>query len=323
MSERWNVLLAEDVDPAGPASIADIADVTSPETYDDLDAMRADLDRYDAIVVRTFELWRTDFERAENLTLVSKHGIGLDNVDVEAASDHGVAVCNLPGVNPQAVAEHALTLLFAVQKRARPADADVRNGVWERSSYATRTIKGDTLGLFGFGDIGRRLAALADGVGMTCVTFDPYVTETDLPLYVRQVGTKADLFDAADAVSIHAPLTPETRGAIGRAELDRLPNAGVVVNTARGAIIDEDALVAALDDDSLAGAGLDVFRDEPPSGDDPLFDHENVVVTPHIAGTTVEARRRLSLGAARNVRRAYEGRIPPTTVNADAVSIGE
>jgi D-3-phosphoglycerate dehydrogenase len=321
-NERWRVLIPEPVDESGPESIADIAEVVGPDAHPDDAARREDVGRFDAIVVRTFEVDRALLERAEQLKVIAKHGAGLDNVDIEAATDHGVVVCNTPDVNAPSVAEHAVTLVLAVRKRVRVADTDVRGGAWDRTKYISHELAGDTLGLFGCGSIGARVAELLGAFGMDVLVFDPYLTEETAPSGVELVDSSATLFERADVVSVHAPLTDETRGAIGRAELAAFED-GVLVNTARGGIVDEDALASALADGTLAGAGLDVFESEPPDPDHPLFEFENVLATPHVAGTTVEAMERMSLGAAENVRTVYEGRLPETTVNADGLDAWE
>ena len=319
MTDRtWRVLIPEPVDESGPESIADIVEVVGPDAHPDDAARRADIGRFDAVVVRTFEMDRALIERAERLKVIAKHGAGLDNVDVAAATDHGVVVCNTPDVNAPSVAEHAVSLALAVRKRLRVADADVRAGRWDRTKYVAPELAGDTLGLFGCGSIGERVAELAGAFGMDVLVYDPYLTRETAPRDVELVDSPADLFDRADVVSVHAPLTDETRGAVGAAELARLED-GILVNTARGGIVDEDALAAALEAGTVLGAGLDTFESEPPDPESPLFEFENVVATPHVAGSTVEAMERMSRGAAENVRTVYEGRLPGTTVNADGL----
>ena len=319
MTDRtWRVLAPEPMADAGPESITDIAEIVGPDAYPDEAALREDVGAFDAIVVRTFEVDRALLESADRLKLIAKHGAGLDNVDVEAATEHGVAVCNTPDVNAPSVAEHAVTMALAVRKRIRVADADVRAGTWDRSKYLAPELAGDTLGLFGCGSIGARVAELLGAFGMDVLVFDPYLTEETTPDGTELVGSSTELFERADVVSVHAPLTDETRGAIGSEELSVFED-GIVVNTARGGIVDEEALVAALEDGTLAGAGLDVFEEEPPARDHPVFEFENVLTSPHVAGATVEAMERMSLGVAENIRAVYEDRLPETTVNADGL----
>jgi len=319
MTERpWRVLIPESVDDAGPELLAEFAEVVGPGAHSDDAARRAEIETFDAIVVRTFTVGHELLDRADRLQVISKHGAGLDNVDIDAATERGVVVCNTPDVNAPSVAEHALALLLSVRKRLRVADRDVRAGVWDRAKYTAPELAGDTLGLFGCGSIGSEVAERARAFGMDVLTHDPYLTPETTPEGVELVDSKPELFDRADAVSVHTPLTEETREAVGADELGRL-DGGIVLNAARGGIVDEDALVDALSTGSVAGAGLDVFESEPPATDHPVFEFENVIATPHVAGSTVEAMERMSVGAAENIRTVYEGGLPGTTVNADGL----
>lgn len=315
--EQWEVLLPPTIDPSGPDSIDDIATFASMDDYADRDALIADVDRFDAIIVRVSELDAELIDAATNLKVISKHGAGLDNVDIAAASRNGVAVCNTPGANARSVAEHAMTLILATRRHVVPADREVRSGGWERSEYHGNEVQDDTLGLLGFGNIARETAALAQGFDMDCVAYDPFVPAEEMPADVEKVDVKRELFERADAVSVHTPLTPETKHAVSTDELDALGSDGVVVNTSRGGVVDEEALLTALEDDTIAGAGVDVFEEEPPADDNPLLDREDAVFTPHVGGVTHEALERMSTRAAANVRTVYEGGIPESTVNTD------
>ncbi|SEV86369.1 NAD(P)-dependent oxidoreductase [Natrinema salifodinae] len=316
-TDEWTVLLPERIHPAGPESIADIATTVRRDEYDDRAALLADADRFDAVITRTKPIDGEFIETATDLEIVSKHGVGYDNVDVDAATENGVLVSNTPGVNSRAVAEHAITLLLAVRRRLRPADAAVRAGNADDYDVLTDEFRRDTVGLYGCGDIGFEVASLASGLDMDCCVYDPYVDPADLPAHVAAVDSPAALFDRADAVSIHAPLTAETRNAIGEAELRRLSPSGILVNTARAEIVDRDALVAVLESDAIAGAGIDVFAAEPPSPSHPLLEYDNVVTTPHVGARTTEALAAMSRESAANVRTAYDGAVPETTINAD------
>jgi len=319
MSETWDVLVPRQIDPSGPESIADFASCTGMDEYDSVDAALDDIGRYDAVIVRVAELDADVIERADRLQIIAKHGAGLDNVDIEAASRRGVVVCNTPGANARSVAEHALSLLFALRRNHRGADRHVRGGGWDRAAYTGRELTGNTLGLFGFGAIARETSDLAHGIGQDVLMYDPYVPDDDVPTRVERVSEFRDLFARSDAVSVHAPLTPETRHAISTEELTALGERGVLINTARGPIVDEAALLEALETDALGAAGLDTFEAEPPAEDHPLFGRDDVLLTPHVGGVTEEALARMSQRAAANVRTVYEGGIPPSTVNRDAV----
>jgi len=320
-TDRWRVLMPEDVHGSGARSLRELADLVWLDEYDDRDAARADVaaGTFDAVVVRTLELDRETVEAADRLRVISKHGVGLDGVDVEAASEAGVVVTRTTGRNVTAVAEHALGMLLAARKQFLPATRDVRDGEWARERYVAPELRGDTLGSYGLGDIGTRVAELAAGIGMSVVAVDPYVDPAETPGAVELVGSVGTLAGAADALTVHAPLTEETAGAIGADAIERLPDSGVVVNCARGGIVAEEALERALATGAVLGAGLDVFAEEPLPPDHPLLARENVVATPHCAGSTTEAMRGMSEAAAANVRAVYEGRIPEAAVNRDAL----
>ncbi len=315
----YRVLITEPIADPGPELLATFATITCGSDYQDREALLADVATVDAVIVRTFPVDETFLGRAQNLDVVVKHGVGFDNIDVATATAHEVPVCRVTDVNSRAVAEHALALLLAIRKRLLFLDRSVRSGSWNRQAAETRTLAGDVVGLFGCGSIGTDLAARLAGLDVSCLAYDPYLDAEDAPANVTLVTDKIALFDRADAVSVHTPLTPETAGAIGTSELRALGDTGIVVNTARGGIIEEAALVDALERGDIDGAGLDVFADEPPPVDHPLFDHDRVVLTPHVAGNTNESLAALSRGAAEHVRTVYEGDLPDATVNASAL----
>ena len=322
MATRWDVLLPAEIDPVGPDSIAGFARCTGLEEYDSTAAALEDIGRFDAVIVRVAELDARVIDRADQLQVIAKHGAGLDNVDVEAASERGIVVCNTPGANARSVAEHAIALLFALRRNLRTADAHVREGEWDRSTFTGRELTGDTVGVFGFGAIAREVADLAHGIGQEVLTYDPYVPDDEIPARVERVSALDTLFERSDAVSIHAPLTAETERTVSTAELRALGENGVLINTARGGIVDEEALLSVLREGALGGAGLDTFAEEPPGADHPLYGREDVVLTPHVGGVTREALARMSKRAADNVRTVYEGGLPESTVNRDAVTEG-
>ena len=313
------VLLFDGVEPSDLEAIEDVATFTAASEYDSEVALRADIDRFDAVVVLNREIGAELLEAADSLSIVAKRGVGVDNVDIEAATEHGVLVCNTPGANARAVAEHALSLLLAVRHRVLLADRQTRAGDWNPERFETSELGGDVLGTFGAGNTGRTLARLAEGIGMDVLAYDPYVDADALPVGVSLVDSPATLFDRADAVSVHVPLTEETRGAVGAAELDALGPHGILLNTARGGVVDEDALVTALEDGTIAGAGLDVYESEPPAKDHPVFGFDEVVVTPHVAGATVEANAEKYRVTGENIRQVMAGEVPETALNPEAV----
>lgn len=317
---EWTVLLPADIHPAGPESLADIATTVGRDEYETRAQLLADADRFDAVITRIEPIDEEFITRASNLEIISKHGVGYDNIDVDVATENGVIVSNTPGVNSRAVAEHAITLLMAVRRRLRPADNAVRNGNRKEYDAVTDELRNDTVGLYGYGDIGTEVANLVSGLGMTCLVYDPYVDAEALPAHVTKVESTAALFDRADAVSVHAPLTPETRNAISEPELRRLSPSGILINTARAEIVDGDALVSILEDGAIAGAGIDVFAEGAASREQQLSEFENVVLTPHIGAQTTEALTQMSVRAADNVRSVYDGTLPETTINSDELS---
>ena len=318
MTGSWQVLLPPAIDPSGPTAIADFAECTGMDEYDNVDAALDDIDRYDAVIVRVAPLTAEVIDRADRLKVIAKHGSGLDNVDIDAASERDIVVCNTPGVNARSVAEHAIALLFGVQRNLHTADRHVRNGGWDRDAHRGRELDGDTIGLMGYGSIAKETAQLAEGIGLDVITYDPHHDESIRDGVVR-VPTLTELFERSDAVSLHVPLVDGTRGAVSTEQLDALGEDGVLINTARGGVIDEDALVDALDRDAIGGAGLDTFANEPLGADNPLTDDDRVLLTPHIGGVTVDALQRMSEGACENIRTVYEGGIPDSTVNREAI----
>ncbi len=317
MSKEWDILLPKQIDRSGPESLTDFAQCTRITEYERTDDALADIDQYDAIIVRTADLSAEVLARAERLKVIAKHGTGLDNIDIEAASRHGIVVCNTPGVNARSVAEQTIALLFGLRRNLHTADRHVRNGGWDRAAFVGRELQGDTLGLMGFGAIARETAAIAQGVGLEITIYDPHHADSKVPAGIERVDSLTELCAQSDAVSLHAPLTPETRHAIGAEQLNALGSDGVIINTARGGIIDESALVDALDEGLVGGAGLDNFEQEPPGADNPLYDYDRVLLTPHLGGVTENALERMSRRAADNVRTVYHGALPESTVNRE------
>jgi D-3-phosphoglycerate dehydrogenase len=244
----------------------------------------------DAWIVRGgTRVTRRLIEAAPRLRWVARAGAGLDNIDVAAAKERGVTVLNVPGANAVAVAELVFGLLLGLLRRIPAADASVRRGEWDKSRFMGRELRGKTLGIVGLGKIGRAVAQRAHGFEMACIGFDPLVSDEE----VRAMGVEPLAFDEllsrADIVTLHVPLTPETNGMIGPAQIARMLPGAILVNAARGGLVDEAALFTALESGALSGAALDVFAGEPPKAS-PLLSHPRVVLTPHVGAATVEAQ---------------------------------
>jgi len=260
--------------------------------------------RPDALIVRKGVIDRAVLEASGALRAITKHGVGVDRIDVETATRMGIPVMITPRANFESVAEHALALLLAVVRRVPDQDRRLRRGEWANKGFNGAELLGKTLGLVGYGRIARRLAELVRPFRMDVLAFDPY-QEPEAP--VRKAATLGEMLAAADVVSIHCPLTPGTRGLIGREELSLMKPGACLINTARGAIVDEAALAEALREGRIAGAGLDTFEQEPPAEDNPLLSMDTVVATSHVGGFSDSSFRNMGLGAVENVLTVLDG----------------
>ena len=246
------------------------------------------------------------FSACPGLKLVSVWGTGTDNIDLNAAGMRGVTVCNTPGVNAFAVAEHALTLMLAVGRKITTLDAEMRKGKWPRELLTQ--LFGKTLGVFGMGTIGARVAALGKAIGMDVLAWSALGDEARIRAAGVTPATKEDILARADVVSLHVRLSPETRGFLGRKELAMMKPTAILVNTGRGALVDREALLGALKERKIMGAGLDVFHQEPLATDDPILSLPNVICSPHNAGQTPEVIRDGLLQAVENIEHFLAGK---------------
>ncbi len=245
---------------------------------------------------------------APSLRIVARHGVGVDDVDLAEAARRRIVVTRAPGSNSIAVAEHTLALILALAKRLPALSAQVAGGGWRGAGDKVRDIAGLRLGLVGCGAIGRNVARLAGAFGMEVAGYDP--AAADAPGIVLLPDLPA-LLCRSDALSLHLPLTPATRHLIGAPELALLPRGAMVINTARGGLIDEAALFAALKEGHIEGVGLDLFEDEPPPADHPLRAHGKVIATPHVAGVTDASLVNMGVMAAECIAAVLQGRPPP------------
>jgi D-3-phosphoglycerate dehydrogenase len=274
---------------------------------------------FDALVVRSqTQVTEEVLAAAENLKVVARAGIGVDNVDVEAATRRGVMVVNAPQSNVVSAAEHTFALLLAQARNIPQADADLKAGRWERAKWQGVELAGKTLGVVGLGRVGGLVASRALAFGMRVIAFDPYVTsDRAKEMGVDVMPTLEALLVQADFVTIHLPRTADTERLIGSHELSLMKSSARLVNTARGGIVDEQAVAKALEDGHLAGVALDVFAEEPIT-DSPLFGFDSVVVTPHLGAATVEAQDKAGVTVAEMVRLALRGEFVPYAVNVSA-----
>ena len=315
MSDRPRVLVREPIAEAGIELLRERFDVDM-----DGDApLEERIGEYDAIVIRSAtKLTAELLERADRLKVIGRAGVGVDNVDVEAATRRGIVVANAPESTVVSAAEHAVGLLVALARHIPQAHASLKQGRWERSAYGGIELEGKTLGVLGFGRIGQQVARRAVGLGMDVVAHDPFVSKDRY----RELGvTRADSADevlaAADFLTLHLPLSEETRGFIDADALEKVRPGAYLVNAARGELVDEAALLDALRSGRLAGAALDVFSTEPYSG--PLLELDNVIVTPHLAASTEEAQDRAGVIVAEQVAAALLGGVVSNAVNLPAI----
>ncbi|HET6318291.1 MAG TPA: phosphoglycerate dehydrogenase [Chloroflexota bacterium] len=278
----------------------------------------------DALLVRSeTHVTRAMLEGAPRLRVIGRAGAGVDTIDVAAATERGIVVVNAPGGNAIAAAEHTLALMFALARRVAAADASLKRGEWSRGAYVGSELSGKTLGLVGLGRVGSEVGRRALGLEMRVLVYDPYVPDE----HVRRSGLEPVELDAllatADFVSLHVPLTEATRGLMSEARLRQMRHGAFLINCARGGLVDQPALLRALDSGQLGGAGVDVFSAEPVDADDPLPRHSRVVATPHLGASTVEAQANVAAQVAEEVLAVLDGRPAQFAVNAPSLRAEE
>ena len=313
------VLITDNVDAEGIDLLqknvpTDIKRGLSP---DELIAIIGD---YDALVVRSeTKVTEQVIEAGRNLKVVARAGIGVDNIDVDAATRAGIAVVNAPIGNTVAAAEHTMALMLALARNVPQAYASMKEGQWQRSAFMGIEVRNKTLGIIGLGRVGSEVARRAASFGMRLIAFDPFVA----PDFAARLGVATMPLEAvlaqADFITLHTPLTPGTTRLISGPQLAMMKPGARLINVARGELIDEDALLAALENDQLAGVALDVFTNEPP-GDLPLLRHPKLMATPHLGASTQEAQREVAIEAAEQVIAVLNGQPARNTVNAPFVS---
>lgn len=276
----------------------------------------AELTGCEGVLVRSAHVTAQDMDQNPQLKVIAKHGMGLDAIDMEAATARGIAVVNAPFSNLNAVAEHIVMLLLALCKRTVRMDKLLRAGQYsQRDAYTTTELKGSTVGILGMGKISRLVVKKLSGFETTLLASDPFVTQEavkDLP--VKMVPPET-LYAMSDFVIVHTSLTPSTFHLIGREQLRAMKPTAYLINAARGAVVDEPALIAALNAGEIAGAGLDVFEQEPPAMDNPLFSMENVVLSPHNAALSDGALLSMAMDSATGIVDYLEGRTPQYLCN--------
>jgi D-3-phosphoglycerate dehydrogenase len=311
------VLIAEELAPSGVALLADDFQIRMVDGADRAALLPALADA-DAVIVRSATTIDAEaLAAAPRLKVVARAGIGLDNVDVEAATARGVLVVNAPQSNIISAAEHAIALLLSVARRVPAAHASLSAGQWKRSSFTGVELAGKTVGVLGLGRIGVLVAQRLAAFGVTLLAYDPYIPAARAAQLGVTLLPLDQVLRGSDIITVHLPKTPETAGLIGKDELALMPRGGIVINAARGGLVDESALADAVASGQLGGAGVDVFGTEPAT-ESQLFGLPNVVVTPHLGASTVEAQEKAGTSVARSVRLALQGEFVPDAVNVQA-----
>jgi D-3-phosphoglycerate dehydrogenase len=308
------VLLSKAIQPAAMDILAGKVEpvILSDNSVETTKRLAVDVE---GIILRTnIKVTREIIDAAPHLKIISRTGVGVDNVDVPAATEKGILVCHTPGVNAPSVAEQTLALMLSLAKRLKMMDNAVRTGNWQ-IRYASKSVdlEGKTLGLVGVGRIGSLVAQKCRlAFNMKVIAYDPYVKQVE---EVELCSSMDQVFSQADFVSIHVPYMEQTHHLVDARLLRLMKPDSCLINTSRGAVVDEKALIEALENESIAGAGLDVFEEEPPSPDNPLFKFDNVVSTPHSAALSRECELKLAMAAAQAVVDYAEGKQPMYVYN--------
>lgn len=255
----------------------------------------------DAIIVRTGKLTKAMILASKNLKVIAKHGVGFDTIDIQAAAEQQIPVTIAVGANAQSVAEHAFALMFSVARQVSWLDARVREGHWDKSSANGIELYGKTLGLVGLGAIGQVLMELVAPLKMKVKVYDPYLKQLPQLDHVEMEPDFNQLLKTSDVISLHCPLTSENQGLFSYAQFEQMKPHSILINTARGGLVDPEALMDALHTQKIAGAGLDTFVQEPPAANNPLWSLPNLVATPHVGANTTDSRNRVGLLALQQI----------------------
>ena len=316
------VLIAEELSPATIEALGPDFEVRSADGANREELLPALAD-VDAVLIRSATKMDAEaIAAAKNLKVIARAGVGLDNVDVQSATQAGVMVVNAPTSNITSAAELAVGLLLATARNIAPANQALKGGAWKRSKYSGVELLDKTVGVVGLGRIGALVAERLKGFGMKIVAYDPYASPAKAGQLGAQLVSLDDLLAQSDFITVHLPKTPETLGLIGEEALTKVKPSVRIVNAARGGIVDEAALARAIADGRVAGAGIDVFATEPTT-ESPLFEHESVVVTPHLGASTDEAQEKAGVAVAKSVRLALGGELVPDAVNVSSGFIAE
>jgi D-3-phosphoglycerate dehydrogenase len=322
-SSRPRILIPEKVSPDGLALLSPHFDIDQPKGLSAAELLSI-IPKYHGLIIRSeTKVTSAVLTAAKNLKVVARAGVGVDNVDVETATTRGIIVVNSPSGNIAAAAEHTIALLMAVARNIPAGDRSLRSGGWERSKLVGTEVGGKTLGIIGLGKVGFKVARMGVGLGMKVVAMDPYANpDMAASASVTLVADLASLLPTVDFLTIHTPLIASTLDLISTPELATMKSTAKVLNVARGGVYNEAALLSAIENGTIAGAGLDVFTSEPPtpgSAAESLCRHPKVVATPHLGASTIEAQENVSLDVCAQVVTILQGGLPTSAVNAPLI----
>src|SRR5215813_712164 len=297
------ILVADEVSESGLQPLRDAGFAVEKKTGLSPDELRREIAQSDGLIVRSETKVNSELlEAAPKLRVIGRAGVGVDNIDVPAATARGVVVMNAPDGNTITTAEHTIALLVALARRVPQANSSLKSGKWERKNFIGTELQNKVLGIVGLGRIGRVVASRARALGMNIIAYDPFVAPEQARDLEIEVAALDEVFRRADFLTIHTPLTPETRGIIGRDAFAKMKKGVRIINCARGGLIDEAALREAIESGKVAGAALDVFETEPPPPDHPLLQLDQVIATPHLGASTTEAQEGVAFTVAEQMR---------------------
>ena len=297
------VFVADDVNEEKLAPLIDSGIDVIKETKLDDDALADRLKDADGVIVRSAtHITAGLMDAAKNLRVIGRAGVGVDNIDVKAATQRGIVVMNAPDGNTITTAEHTIALLVSMARNVPQAHAKLQSGVWDKKSFVGVELNGKTLGVIGLGRIGKHVSQIARGFGMQIIAFDPFTSADQAKELGIETGPLDDVFARADFLTIHTPVTDETRGIIGKDAFAKVKKGVRLVNCARGGLVDETALLEAIENGTVAAAALDVFSTEPLSADSPLLGNPKIITTPHLGASTTEAQEGVALTVAEQMR---------------------
>lgn len=312
------VLVADKINDQGVEVLEGSAEVVFDPTITPEELLET-IDQYTGIIVRSrTKVTRDVIEKAKNLKIIARAGVGVDNIDVQAATDNGILVVNAPQSTSITVAEHAMGLILSLSRKIAIADASVKDGKWEKSRFMGMELRNKTLGVIGMGRIGSQVVKRAKAFEMDVIVYDPYITEETANELGVRITTLEDLIENADVMTIHVPLTPETKGLISKEQLNQMKDNAILINCARGGIINEEDLYEVLKERPELKVGLDVYENEPLENS-PIVELDNVVLTPHIAASTKEAQRDAAIIVAKEVKEVLNGNTPSNVLNMPVV----